>query len=364
MWEPGFNYGQAIGANNEARMAMEIVSGLSNNAVSTLAQVNSQQEAINNSLNMMEHKLKVTVDNAITRMTREINNLLVETRSAVKDLSAHVSTQLANVNDVVAGHTRLIDDSIKEKISKTIETELEFQIGAKIGEEIENSHEKIKGIVTEYVINDGKRLVTDAVDKRESEIQGTLVGLEHRIEILYNKLESSQINYNYQKITDLTNTDDEQSNTNEFIFQHDPFQNGFVGLQNIDIEIDPSNHLDGVQSQTELTKRDDTERSASGKIIDINSVGPVANVNVVQTTATERSRASRSNHDQQNHSRSKGSNKSANKSATPLSEQSVPQHPKPDKSANKSVTPLSDQSMPQQSSIGRSQPWNRRRIIT
>lgn len=204
IWEPAFADGTCIGNTNEAKICMEVISGLANDAITKLSRVQSEHNSMMTTLNKVESRLKETIDDSLVKIRREINNLLVETRSSVKDLSHHVVKQLDIVDGRIDDSMSALDDSIKEKIGKMVEDELDDQIKRKIRSGIEETQERIEEIVAHYTMNEGKKIVKEAVNERESQLQRTLIGLEHRIEILYNKLGSGS----GEKIISNENNDD------------------------------------------------------------------------------------------------------------------------------------------------------------
>ena len=383
IWEPAFDFGPKIGPTNEARISMEIISGLSNYSISSLAKVNSQQDRINASLSMMEKRLTDLVEDAVSKMKREINNLLIESRSAIKELS------------------RIPDDSIKEKISQVVITELESQIKNKVASEIESSHGRIKDIVTQYVTNDGTRLVTDAVSKRESEIQGTLSGLEHRVEVLYNKLESENTIGSPQKIIrESENRSVIHSKSSDFSQMgevKEPTRLGNKSDSNQAGEIIESRKLGNKSDSNQAGKikesRNKNNSNQADEIIesrnknDSNQIIESRNKNSSNQAdeikelrnkedsnqADEIKQLRNKNNSNQiielrnkNNSNQvveiKESRKLENKNDTNHISDITGSQSRSRKWGNRSVTPLSGANIYQQYNRGRSQPWNRRRI--
>ena len=191
IWEPAFVPGPIIDNNNEAKICMEVISGLANDATEKLSKIQTHQNTMMSSLNAIETRLKLTIDDSLNKMKREINDLLIETRASIKDLTDHVIKQLNVVDCKIEDAVSTIDDVVKHKVGKIVENQLDSQIKHKISSEIENTQERIGEIITHYTMNEGKKIVTEAVDKRESSLQGKLIGLEHRIEILYNNMSAS-----------------------------------------------------------------------------------------------------------------------------------------------------------------------------
>lgn len=188
IWEPAFIQGCDIDIINETKICMEIISGLVNDATIKLSSIQSQQDFLMKSVNNIESRLRETIDDSVFKMKREINNLIVETRQSVKELSDHVVNQSHIIDSKIKEATSTIDHTLQYKIGSLLESELDDQIKDKIVSGLEETQERVEELVKHYTMNEGKKIITDAVNEKESEMQGTLIGLEHRIEILYNKL--------------------------------------------------------------------------------------------------------------------------------------------------------------------------------
>lgn len=174
IWDPAFIDGPNIDNYNEAKICMEIISGLTNDFTNKLSKSREDYNLMMTNVSNIEKHLTSAIDDSLHRMKREINNLMIETRASIAEINTNI--------------TNHIDDNIKEKICTVIETQLDSQIRSKISSEIEDTKDRIEEIVSHYTINEGKKIVTEAVDKRESSLEGKLVGLEHRIEILYSSI--------------------------------------------------------------------------------------------------------------------------------------------------------------------------------
>jgi len=188
IWEPAFSPGPTIDNKNEAKICMEVISGLANDATIKLSQIQSYHNIMISSLNDIESRLRLTINESLNKMKLEINNLLVETRSSIKDLTDHFTNQLNLVDGKIEEAVSTIDGVVKHKIVKIVESELDSQIKSKIASEIEDTHERIGEIISNYSMSGGRKIVTGTIDENESIIQGKLQGLEHRIEVLYNNL--------------------------------------------------------------------------------------------------------------------------------------------------------------------------------
>lgn len=196
MWEPLFVNGPNIGTLNEARMAMEIISGLSHYVAGSLAETRTLNESLSKQIKSIESHLQLYVEESLVKIRREVNNLIAETRNSTKELNKNVATQLA-----------FIDDSVKEKVAKTTEHELDEKIKQMIQMEIESSHERIGEFVRWYAEDYAKKSIKSPLINNENELERRLIGLEHRIEVLYNKLESNGI----EKIPDIQSHDGNRS---------------------------------------------------------------------------------------------------------------------------------------------------------
>lgn len=182
IWEPVFIEGPSIEPINEARIAIEVLGGFSNYVTGEVARANSQREAVLASINSVETRLQTTINDSLTKLRREINNLVIETRHTIGELT-----------DICCKQVNGMNDSVKEKIAISLQSELNSQIKEKVASEIENTQSRIGELVNGYMLEEGRRLITDTVNQKETELEGKLIGLEHRIEILYNKLDSATI---------------------------------------------------------------------------------------------------------------------------------------------------------------------------
>lgn len=196
MWEPLFVCGPSIGISNESRMAMDVISGLSQHVACSLAETRTLNEIMSKQIHSIESRLQSYIDESLINMRREINNLIVESRNSLNDLNKNIKSQL-----------EFIDESVKEKVCKTTEHELDQKIKQLIEMEIESSHERIEELVKWYADNYAKKSVKSSFNNNESELKGILIGLEHRIEVLYNKLESNGL----EKLPDIQTHDANRS---------------------------------------------------------------------------------------------------------------------------------------------------------
>ena len=186
MWEPAFEPGPIIGPNSEARMCIEVIAGVSNSAIASLAKIKSQQEDIVTSVQNVEARLKSALDRSLSGVKQEVNKLLARARSP-------------------------IDDAITAGISQRMKEELDTAISNKIAREIERARARIKEMIREHVLEEGMKSVSNLIQTDEGDLRGAIIGLEHRIEILYNRLNSISI----QKISD--DADNEQSLRSSYI---------------------------------------------------------------------------------------------------------------------------------------------------
>lgn len=188
MWEPLFVNGPNIGTLDEARMAMELISGLSQYVAGSLAETRTLNESLSKQIKSIESRLQLHVEDSLVKIRREVNNLVAETRNSTKELNKSVTAQLT-----------FIDDSVKEKVAKTTEHELDEKVKQMIQMEIESSHERIGELVRWYAEDYSKKSIKSPLINNENELERRLIGLEHRIEVLYNKLESDGL----EKIPDI-----------------------------------------------------------------------------------------------------------------------------------------------------------------
>src|SRR5436853_1634089 len=174
IWEPLFTDGPIIGTLNESRMCLEIINGFSQHVASTLAQTKCQQNLLIQQMNSMENQLRGIVEQSMFRTRREIDNLLIDTRESIEDVKM------------------LINDSIKEKISKITDTELDniIQTKTQTQGEIESSRQQIKDIDTSLK-SSGLNDILNSLDSRINDLQryveSSTPSLIHRIDDLYER---------------------------------------------------------------------------------------------------------------------------------------------------------------------------------
>jgi hypothetical protein len=139
IWDPLFIDGPVIGSSNEARLCVEIISGFSQHISSLFAETISQNSIMVKQIHSVEDKLQSYIDSAISRMHREVHNLILDTKRSTKELVDDINKQL-----------NFTDDTVKEKKLKLIESNLTDRINEKIQTELDASYESIKDISHEY----------------------------------------------------------------------------------------------------------------------------------------------------------------------------------------------------------------------
>lgn len=112
LWEPMFLDGPHINPSHQARLAIEVISGYSNN-------ITIQIEKLNN----VERRLQEYVDNALTKVKREINNLTIEARDAVKELNINLPT-------------RIVDETVRDRIENMVKVQLNHIISKELGKNV------------------------------------------------------------------------------------------------------------------------------------------------------------------------------------------------------------------------------------
>ena len=177
MWEPLFCDGPVIGFNNEGRMAIEVISGFSQHVASELAQTRALNDAMTQKLGLIENRLQSYVDDSLSKMRREVNNLLLDTKKSIHDLTVLATSQLSNV-----------DIQINQRVGAIVKTDLETQIKSMIQMEIEACHDRINELVGWYAEEHVRKGIRSMTAAKDMEANLMLRGLEHRIEILYDNL--------------------------------------------------------------------------------------------------------------------------------------------------------------------------------
>jgi hypothetical protein len=113
IWDPLFAPGPIIGGINEARMCMEVISGYSNHVSASITKAQSDYDGLVAKTKEMESRLQGQVDDAINRMRREINNLLIETKTSIREIS-HTDEQIK--------HAAELESQVKAlEVSKPVE---------------------------------------------------------------------------------------------------------------------------------------------------------------------------------------------------------------------------------------------------
>ena len=280
IWEPIFHDGPTIGSTNEARLCVEIISGLSQHVTSSLVQTQSLNESVSRELQSVETRIQASVDTAIAKMSREVNNLLIDTRGIIKEIATSSMDQLT-----------FIDDSIRSNVSKIVMTELDSQIKNKIQIEVESASERIGEIVRDYTQNEGMKLTRNIVDDRESELGKTLVGLEHRIEVLYDKLEFNNLNMYSRMSKDLSENIIDNNDGTNISFSDATDVRSISSISDISLPVsnatdvnstigdaslpvsDPTDNSGNVPDRiyTETNKRINVRRSDAGKNVNIDT---------------------------------------------------------------------------------------------
>jgi len=251
IWEPLFDSGPDIGIINESRLSIEIISGFSQYISSLLAQTKYQHDIMDRKLSLIEMRLQSHVDETLIKLKREVNNLIIDTKRSIKELTSNITSQLD-----------FVDDSIKERICNLIQSELDAQIKHKIEVEIETSSKR-------HMYEQGDKFHEKIVNEKEDELKEGSLKLEDHIEILSDKLSIEPI----EKIFNIENNNDfsriseppipiqsEQSNFTSTIMESE----GLISIQN-----NPENTIDGVYVDK---KSHDIRRSHERKIINNNPV--------------------------------------------------------------------------------------------
>lgn len=180
IWEPGFVIGPTIDSMNQHRMCMEIISGFSQHITLSFSNIDSKQKSIDESIDQLEIKLQKTINDSIYKMEQKIKNLLNESRSSINDLV------IKSINSIES-----IDDTIKFKINNNVNKLLNENIENKVSLEIEHSYERIGELLNSYIEKDGRKIIQKEINNTETKLKNNIIGLEHRIEILYKNFDTS-----------------------------------------------------------------------------------------------------------------------------------------------------------------------------
>lgn len=173
MWEPIFLDGPLIDANHQARMAVEIISGLAQHVSSSLIRTQELNLSLTKQISSVETRLQDYVNEAVNRMRREVSNLIVETRTTIKNMTTEFGT---------------IDQAVKTKVSSAVEAQLQGHIQNLVKSEIDASQARTLDIVQSVTESLVRELVPTQPLNGENEIHILLSELEQRIDILHSKM--------------------------------------------------------------------------------------------------------------------------------------------------------------------------------
>lgn len=192
IWEPLFIDGPHIDSTHQARMAMEVISGFSQHVSTSLAETRELNAIMSKRLESVETRLQSYVDDALTKMRREVGNLVTEARGTIKELSTDLRSQLG-----------FIDDTVKDALSARVETQLRERIRELIETELEASQEHIGNLVRCHAEDLTRKLPCTASHSGDDELRVSLAELEHRIKILSDKISVEGL----ERITDTESHD-------------------------------------------------------------------------------------------------------------------------------------------------------------
>jgi hypothetical protein len=208
IWDPLFIDGPVIGPTSETRMCMDIISGFSHYVSSSLAHTQSQNDIISQQLSSLESRLQSHVDITISKMKRELHNLIVDTRASVDALTnSHTpsepinTTQNPSINKCHPESSTIILEESTDKSASTIllnsspisenarisdiiqlrNTSGSIHSGSKIQRQIDNETSKLINLIIENKRN-------ELINEIHSQINSRFSDIERQIDILHNKL--------------------------------------------------------------------------------------------------------------------------------------------------------------------------------
>lgn len=133
LWEPLFLDGPQIDPSHQARLAIDVISGYSANITAQMKQLQD-----------VEQRLQSYVDNALAKVRREINNLTIEARDAVRELNTNLPT-------------RIVDETIRNRIEQATNAQLSCIIDRELRKAFHiDGLENIKDNQSNKTINDGR----------------------------------------------------------------------------------------------------------------------------------------------------------------------------------------------------------------
>lgn len=120
LWEPLFLPGPYIDPSHTARISIEVINGFSQHVANSLAKTQDLSCIITQQLKSIETRLQSYVDESIAKMRRELSNLTIEARGAIKELNE-------------SSQRNRLDESIRKKISEISEVEIKNAIQRELG---------------------------------------------------------------------------------------------------------------------------------------------------------------------------------------------------------------------------------------
>jgi hypothetical protein len=173
MWEPIFLDGPLIDANHQARISVEIIGGLSQHVAVSLARTQELTLTLSKQVSTAETRLQNYIDESLNRMRREISNLIIETRTTIKNISSEFGT---------------VGETVKAEVSSAVKTELQGHIHNLVQSEINAGQTRTLDIVQAVTESLVRELVQPQPTINENEMRALLDKLEQRIELLYSKM--------------------------------------------------------------------------------------------------------------------------------------------------------------------------------
>jgi hypothetical protein len=97
MWDTAFLPGPEIGS--EARMCLEIITGMTQHTSEALAQIQRDRQAISITIAKLGDELRKDMESEITLFRRELSNINAEARSAVTEVGEQLQALRASLNE-------------------------------------------------------------------------------------------------------------------------------------------------------------------------------------------------------------------------------------------------------------------------
>lgn len=181
MWSPCFIPGPSINITNETHLCTEIMTGLAQHNMTILERTQSQNDLLLKSVQGIELRLQNYVDTCLTTLKREIHNFIIDSKTHIDELNSNarieslITTQFTSkIEPIVTAQIEPIITSVKQELNTMIKEEFNI-VKHELAPDTHNitSHSNLEQDINTLIDSN-------------NEFYTKLVGLEHRVEVLYN----------------------------------------------------------------------------------------------------------------------------------------------------------------------------------